>query len=194
MPARSRRASRPRYPPFGRLASLLVSGADKHATEGLCPQARGRRAASTTTCACSDRPKRRSRVVRGRHRFRLLVKSPRSFDLSAYLREWLAAAPKPQGQRSSSRSTSIRRVSCEPAVCSDDSARRCHAARRPTAAKISAKPIMSGTVGRSPSISDRRDDADHRHAQHAERGRHRRQPPHDLEPEEIGEPRCRPAR
>ena len=33
-------------------------------------------------------------VVRGRHRFRLLVKSPRGFDLSAYLREWLAAAPK----------------------------------------------------------------------------------------------------
>ena len=36
-------------------------------------------------------------VVRGRHRFRLLVKSPRNFDLSAYLREWLAAAPKRQG-------------------------------------------------------------------------------------------------
>jgi len=33
-------------------------------------------------------------VVRGRHRFRLLVKSPRGFDLSAYLRAWLAAAPK----------------------------------------------------------------------------------------------------
>ncbi|MGC1828209.1 MAG: primosomal protein N', partial [Pseudolabrys sp.] len=36
-------------------------------------------------------------VVRGRHRFRLLVKSPRAFDLSAYLRAWLAAAPKPRG-------------------------------------------------------------------------------------------------
>ncbi|HYW60463.1 MAG TPA: hypothetical protein VE909_08050, partial [Xanthobacteraceae bacterium] len=36
-------------------------------------------------------------LVRGRHRFRLLVKSPRNFDLSAYLREWLAAAPKPRG-------------------------------------------------------------------------------------------------
>ena len=33
-------------------------------------------------------------VVRGRHRFRLLAKSPRSFDLSAYLRDWLAGAPK----------------------------------------------------------------------------------------------------
>jgi len=36
-------------------------------------------------------------VVRGRHRFRLLVKSPRAFDLSAYLRRWLADAPKPRG-------------------------------------------------------------------------------------------------
>ena len=36
-------------------------------------------------------------VVRGRHRFRLLVKSPRGFDLSAYLREWMAAVPKAKG-------------------------------------------------------------------------------------------------
>ena len=36
-------------------------------------------------------------MVRGRHRFRLLVKSPRAFDLSGYLREWLAAAPKRKG-------------------------------------------------------------------------------------------------
>ena len=36
-------------------------------------------------------------VVSGRHRFRLLVKAPRGFDLSAYLRQWLAAAPKPRG-------------------------------------------------------------------------------------------------
>ena len=36
-------------------------------------------------------------LVRGRYRYRLLVKSPRNFDLSAYLRDWLAAAPKPKG-------------------------------------------------------------------------------------------------
>jgi primosomal protein N' (replication factor Y) (superfamily II helicase) len=35
--------------------------------------------------------------VRGRHRLRLLVKSPRGFDLSAYLREWLADAPARKG-------------------------------------------------------------------------------------------------
>jgi primosomal protein N' (replication factor Y) len=35
--------------------------------------------------------------MRGRYRFRLLAKSPRSFDLSAYLRLWLASAPKRTG-------------------------------------------------------------------------------------------------
>ena len=36
-------------------------------------------------------------LVRGRHRFRLLVKSARGFDLSAYLRDWLERAPKRKG-------------------------------------------------------------------------------------------------
>ena len=36
-------------------------------------------------------------VVRGRYRYRLLVKSLRNVDLSDYLREWLAAAPKTKG-------------------------------------------------------------------------------------------------
>jgi primosomal protein N' (replication factor Y) len=35
--------------------------------------------------------------VRGRYRFRLLVKAPRGFDLSAYLRDWLSRAPKRKG-------------------------------------------------------------------------------------------------
>ena len=36
-------------------------------------------------------------VIKGRYRFRLLVKSLRNVDLSEYLREWLAAAPKTKG-------------------------------------------------------------------------------------------------
>ena len=35
--------------------------------------------------------------VRGRYRFRLLIKSPRQFDLSHYMRGWLANAPKTRG-------------------------------------------------------------------------------------------------
>ena len=36
-------------------------------------------------------------LVRGRHRFRLLVKTERGVDLQGYLREWLARGPKPRG-------------------------------------------------------------------------------------------------
>ncbi len=84
------------YPPFGRLASLLVSGSDKHATES---HARRIAAAAPHNEAVrvlgpAEAP---LALVRGRHRFRILVKSPRGYDLSAYLREWMVKAPKKKG-------------------------------------------------------------------------------------------------
>ena len=88
---------RTHYPPFGRLASLVVSGEDKHATHSFARLLARAAPAHRTRCACSAPPTRRSSLVRGRHRMRLLIKSPRAFDLSAYLRDWLAAAPKPKG-------------------------------------------------------------------------------------------------
>ncbi|MGH6867391.1 MAG: replication restart helicase PriA, partial [Methylocella sp.] len=36
-------------------------------------------------------------VVRGRHRFRLLVRAPRAADLQGFLRAWLAAGPPEKG-------------------------------------------------------------------------------------------------
>jgi primosomal protein N' (replication factor Y) len=85
------------YPPFGRLASLIVSGGDRPSTEGFA-----RRLAASAPAAEEVRllgpAEAPLAVVRGRHRFRLLVKSSRAFDLSGYLREWLAAAPKPKGK------------------------------------------------------------------------------------------------
>ena len=36
-------------------------------------------------------------VIRGRHRYRLLVKASREADLQAYLRLWLNEAPKAKG-------------------------------------------------------------------------------------------------
>jgi primosomal protein N' (replication factor Y) len=36
-------------------------------------------------------------VIRGRYRFRLLVKAAREADLQAYLRLWLKEVPKPKG-------------------------------------------------------------------------------------------------
>ncbi len=84
------------YPPFGRLASLLISANERPAAESF-----GRRLAAIAPRSNEVRvlgpAEAPLAVVRGRHRFRLLVKSPRGFDLSAYLREWLKAAPKHKG-------------------------------------------------------------------------------------------------
>ncbi len=81
------------YPPFGRLASILISAGERHAAEGYARRlaAIAPHAEEVRVLGPAEAP---LAVVRGRHRFRLLVKSPRNFDLSAYLREWLAAAPK----------------------------------------------------------------------------------------------------
>ena len=84
------------YPPFGRLASLVVTANERHTAEAY-----GRTLANAApkdehvrVLGPAEAP---IAVVRGRHRFRLLVKSPRAFDLSVYLRGWLANAPKPRG-------------------------------------------------------------------------------------------------
>jgi primosomal protein N' (replication factor Y) (superfamily II helicase) len=89
------------YPPFGRLASLVVSGEDKHEAEAYAraiaraaPKVEGPSGDEVRVLGPAEAP---LALVRGRHRLRLLVKSPRAFDLSAYLREWLAAGPKPKG-------------------------------------------------------------------------------------------------
>jgi primosomal protein N' (replication factor Y) len=84
------------YPPFGRLASIIVSGPDRYAAETF---ARALAAVAPLADAVrllgpADAP---LALVRGRYRYRLLAKSPRAFDLSAWLRAWLANAPKRKG-------------------------------------------------------------------------------------------------
>src|SRR3989442_1615417 len=84
------------YPPFGRLASLVVSAPERPAAESYA-----RRLAAATPRADAVRglgpAEAPLAVVRGRHPLRLFLQRPRGFDLSAYLRQWLAAAPKRKG-------------------------------------------------------------------------------------------------
>jgi primosomal protein N' (replication factor Y) len=87
---------RDHYPPFGRLASIVVSGPDKHATESHA-RALARAAPTHDDVRILGPAEAPLALVRGRHRLRLLIKAPRNFDLSAYLRQWLAAAPKKHG-------------------------------------------------------------------------------------------------
>ena len=84
------------YPPFGRLASLLVSGPDRPAAEGFARRlvATAPTAEGVKVLGPAEAP---IALVRGRYRFRILVKAPRGCDLSAFLRGWLADAPKPKG-------------------------------------------------------------------------------------------------
>ena len=98
------------YPPFGRLASLIISAGDRPTAEGFA-----RKLAAVApideriqVLGPAEAP---LAVIKGRYRFRILVKSLRNVDLSEYLREWLAR-PKTKGI-SSWRSTSIRRVFCD---------------------------------------------------------------------------------
>ena len=84
------------YPPFGRLAALIVSGADKHETEGFA-----RKLASAAPLLDAVRvlgpAEAPLAVVRGRFRFRLLIKAPRNIDLSHFMRTWIEHAPKTRG-------------------------------------------------------------------------------------------------
>src|SRR5467141_763819 len=84
------------YPPFGRLASLIISAGDRPTAESFA-----RRLAAIApideriqVLGPAEAP---FAVIKGRYRFRLLVKSARGVDLSEYLRDWLAAAPKTKG-------------------------------------------------------------------------------------------------
>jgi primosomal protein N' (replication factor Y) len=84
------------YPPFGRLASIVVSGSDKNDTQSHA-RALARAAPLSEDVRVLGPAEAPLALVRGRYRWRLLIKAPRAFDLSAYLREWLAAAPKKHG-------------------------------------------------------------------------------------------------
>ena len=92
-------------PPFGRLAALVVSGPER-AGDGSARArtgARGgsrvqrkqhRRILNIVVLGPAEAP---LAVLRGRSRFRLLVKAPRRADLQGFLRQMLAAAPRPRG-------------------------------------------------------------------------------------------------
>ncbi len=84
------------YPPFGRLASLVVSATS-------LPQAmdyarmvamRAPHAEIVRILGPAEAP---LAVIRGRYRVRILVKAAREADIQAYVRQWLASTPSPKG-------------------------------------------------------------------------------------------------
>ena len=100
-------------PPFGRLVALIVSGQDRALAEAharalikaafaLPANAKWKLAAigglpgddEITLLGPAEAP---IAVIRGRHRFRLLVRAPRNADLQGFLRAMLATAPPERG-------------------------------------------------------------------------------------------------
>lgn len=83
-------------PPFGRLAALVVSASDRGDAERHARDlARAAEApAGVMVLGPAEAP---IALLRGRHRFRLLVKTERGVDLQHYLRAWLQRAPKARG-------------------------------------------------------------------------------------------------
>jgi primosomal protein N' (replication factor Y) len=83
-------------PPFGRLAALVISGADRGEAEahGRAMALEARPPEGVMVLGPAEAP---LALIRGRYRFRLLVKTEREVDLQAYLRAWLARSPKPRG-------------------------------------------------------------------------------------------------
>ncbi len=83
-------------PPFGRMAALIVSATDRPQAETMA-RALARVANPPPEVVVLGPAEAPIAVVRGRHRFRLLVKTSRGFDMQAWLRAWLERAPKPTG-------------------------------------------------------------------------------------------------
>ncbi|MCB1465656.1 MAG: primosomal protein N' [Rhizobiaceae bacterium] len=83
-------------PPFGRLASLIVSADTRADSEGHARQLR-RVALPASDIAVLGPAEAPLAVVGGRHRFRLLLHGDRKSDMQGYLRRLLADAPKARG-------------------------------------------------------------------------------------------------
>ncbi|MGI9354568.1 MAG: primosomal protein N' [Rhizobiaceae bacterium] len=83
-------------PPFARLVSIIVSATDRRVAED---HARAMRDAqpfvdNIMVLGPAEAP---MALIRGRHRFRLLVHAPRAYDVQSWLRGWLTNGPKERG-------------------------------------------------------------------------------------------------
>jgi len=83
-------------PPFGRLAALIVSARDKE-TAQLMARDIAHRAPPSERIDVLGPAEAPIAVIRGRHRWRLLVRAPREIDVQAYLRAWLDRLPPLKG-------------------------------------------------------------------------------------------------
>ena len=77
------------WPPFGRLAGVIVAGRDEAAARGYAERL-GRSAPKGEGIVVLGPAPAPLALLRGEHRFRLLVKARKGVNLQAHLRAWLA--------------------------------------------------------------------------------------------------------
>jgi primosomal protein N' (replication factor Y) (superfamily II helicase) len=93
-------------PPFGRLAGVVIAGPDKTAAEaharalartGLELQSNAARDCRWEGISLLGPAEAPIALIRGKHRFRLLVRAPREADMQGFLRSMLVNGPKERG-------------------------------------------------------------------------------------------------
>ncbi|MFV0298742.1 MAG: primosomal protein N' [Hyphomicrobiaceae bacterium] len=83
-------------PPFGRLVALVISAKHREMAEAFAREV-ARRAPAAQSIEILGPAEAPIAVIRGRYRWRLLLKAPRDVDVQAYVRQWLANVPDVKG-------------------------------------------------------------------------------------------------
>jgi primosomal protein N' (replication factor Y) len=83
-------------PPFGRLVALIVSAKHREAAQGFAREI-ARHAPAAEQIEVLGPAEAPIAVIRGRYRWRLLLKASRDIDIQAYIREWMARLPDVKG-------------------------------------------------------------------------------------------------
>jgi primosomal protein N' (replication factor Y) (superfamily II helicase) len=86
------------WPPYGRLAALIVSGEDAREVDKAAIKL-ARAAPRDPAIELLGPAPAPLALLRGRHRRRLLLKSARQVNLQAYIRHWLASIDLPRSVR-----------------------------------------------------------------------------------------------
>jgi primosomal protein N' (replication factor Y) len=85
-------------PPFGRWAAIIVSSEDQAEAQAAARAIGGTRPDHPDMLVLGPAPAPMA-LLRGRHRYRLLINARRSAELQRYLQEWLGVLEFPQGVR-----------------------------------------------------------------------------------------------
>jgi primosomal protein N' (replication factor Y) len=85
-------------PPFGRLVALVISGPDAGAVERFSRSVARAAPAQKNVRILGPAPAPLS-MLRGRHRYRLLLQASRSVNVQGYMRQWLSGIKTPSGLR-----------------------------------------------------------------------------------------------